>query len=237
MKYILRRRPSPALVIACIALFISLGGVSYGVATGSIDSREIRNNTVSTKDVRNNSLRTFDIRNNEVRGFDIRNSTIQGRDVAFNTLTGADVNETTLGAVPTATSANSVSVLKTIAPVTVQEGAAATTLATHGALTLSGACVQTGGGDTAAQVRVQTTAAGASGGGDTTTDATINPGDGAVTVAELVATAGGSAVVSGESVFASVGTVGVTGQLGLYAASPGAGGDACRFHGHVVLEG
>ena len=48
MKYILRRRPSPALVISCIALFVSMGGVSYGVATGFIDSREIRNNTVST---------------------------------------------------------------------------------------------------------------------------------------------------------------------------------------------
>ena len=54
MKYILRRRPSPALVIACIALFVSLGGVSYAVATGSIDSREIRNNTISSNDVRNN---------------------------------------------------------------------------------------------------------------------------------------------------------------------------------------
>ena len=91
MKYILRRRPSPALVIACIALFVSLGGVSYGVATGFIDSREIRNNTIRSGDVRNNTLRTQDIRNNEVRGFDIRNSTIQGRDVAFNTLTGADI--------------------------------------------------------------------------------------------------------------------------------------------------
>ena len=33
------RRPSPALVIACIALFVSLGGVGYAAATGSIDSR------------------------------------------------------------------------------------------------------------------------------------------------------------------------------------------------------
>ncbi len=103
MKSLLRRRPSPALVIACVALFVSLSGVSYGVATGYIDSREIKNNTVASGDVRNNSLRTFDIRNNEVRGFDIRNSTIQGRDVAFNTLTGADVSEASLGKVPSAT--------------------------------------------------------------------------------------------------------------------------------------
>lgn len=86
------RRPSPALLIACLALFISLGGVSYGVATGFIDSREIRNNTI----------RTQDLRNNDVRGRDIRNSTIAGRDVAFNTLTGADINEARLGKVPDA---------------------------------------------------------------------------------------------------------------------------------------
>ena len=105
MKSILRRRPSPALVIACIALFVSLSGVSYGVATGFIDSREIKNNTIRSKDVRNNTLRTFDIRNNQIRGFDIRNSSIQGRDVALNTLTGADISEQDLGQVPSAATA------------------------------------------------------------------------------------------------------------------------------------
>jgi hypothetical protein len=102
VKYILRRRPSPALVVACIALFVSLSGVSYGVATGFIDSREIRNNTIKSGDVRNNTLRTFDIRNNEVRGFDVRNSSLQGRDIAFNTLTGADIDEASLGKVASA---------------------------------------------------------------------------------------------------------------------------------------
>ncbi len=86
------RRPSPALVIACIALFVSMGGVSYGFATGAIDGREIRNGTITTKDVRNN----------EVRGADIRNSTIGGRDVAFNTLGGNDIKESTLAKVPDA---------------------------------------------------------------------------------------------------------------------------------------
>ena len=106
MKSILSRRPSPALVIACIALFVSLGGVSYGLATGSIDSREIKNNQVRSSDLRNNSIRTFDVRNNEVRGFDIRNSTVQGRDVALNTLTGADISEQDLAKVPSASAAD-----------------------------------------------------------------------------------------------------------------------------------
>jgi hypothetical protein len=116
VKSILRRRPSPALVIALIALFISLSGVAYGVATGSIDSREIaqntirsgdvRNNEVRSRDLRNNEIRTRDLRNNEVRGVDIRNSTVQGREVALNTLSGDDIDESRLGKVPSATSAD-----------------------------------------------------------------------------------------------------------------------------------
>jgi hypothetical protein len=106
VKSILRRRPSPSLAISLMALFVSLGGVSYGFATGSIDSREIKNNNVRSRDLRNNDIRTRDVRNNEVRGLDIRNSTVQGRDVALNTLTGDDINESRLGKVPSATTAD-----------------------------------------------------------------------------------------------------------------------------------
>lgn len=55
-------RPSPALAISLLALFLSLGGVSYGVATGFIDSREIKNKSIREKDVRSNSLTTRSIR-------------------------------------------------------------------------------------------------------------------------------------------------------------------------------
>ena len=107
MKSFLSRRPSPAMVISLIALFVSLSGVSYGVATGFIDSRELKNNAVRSVDLRNNDVRTRDLRNNEVRGLDIRNSTVQGADVALNTLTGDDVNESRLGKVPSAAAADS----------------------------------------------------------------------------------------------------------------------------------
>ena len=97
MKRALALRPSPALVIACIALFVSLGGVSYGLATGFIDGREIRDETIRTRDLRNNDLRAVDI----------RNSTIRSRDVALDTLTGADIKEAKLGQVPSAADAAS----------------------------------------------------------------------------------------------------------------------------------
>jgi hypothetical protein len=102
VKPIRVRRPSPALVIACIALFVALGGVSYGLATGSIDSREIADNTIRSKDVRNNSVYSRDLRNNDVRDIDIRNGTIKGRDIAKATITGDNLNLAKLGQVPDA---------------------------------------------------------------------------------------------------------------------------------------
>jgi hypothetical protein len=232
VKHILRRRPSPALAIACIALFVSLGGVSYGVATGSIDTREIRNNTIRSGDVRNNTLRTFDIRNNEVRGFDVRNSSIQGRDIAFNTLTGADINEATLGKVASATAADNaaaVSVLRPIAPVGLAEGAAPVPLLTHGPLTLSAACVDDAG-STAARLRVQTAEAGSAGSGAPV----IEPGSGPVTVGELVDPPAAPRGAESVSVFgwAPSGRA-ITGQFGIVADGAG----SCRFTGHVVLQG
>jgi hypothetical protein len=48
--------PSPAMAVAMTALFLSLGGVSYGLATGAISGREIQNNTITFKDVRKDKL-------------------------------------------------------------------------------------------------------------------------------------------------------------------------------------
>ena len=74
------RRPSPALVISCIALFLAMGGVGYAAAT--ITTRQIKNNTI--------------------RGKDIRNGTIASRDVKKNGLGGRAISESRLGPVNSA---------------------------------------------------------------------------------------------------------------------------------------
>ncbi len=51
-----RLLPSPAMIVALIALFLSLGGVSYGLATGAINGREIKNGTITYKDVGRDKL-------------------------------------------------------------------------------------------------------------------------------------------------------------------------------------
>lgn len=105
-RHLFRRRPSPAAAIACLALFVSLGGVSYGVATGSIDGREIADNTIRSKDVRNNGILSRDLRNNDIRAIDIRNNTLRGRDIAPNTLTDDQIDESKLTQVPSALDAD-----------------------------------------------------------------------------------------------------------------------------------
>ena len=74
------RQPSPATVIASIALFVSLGGVSYGVATGSIDSREIKNNDVRTQDIRNGHVTNRDLAANSVTSPKVKNGSLLSAD-------------------------------------------------------------------------------------------------------------------------------------------------------------
>ena len=121
-------------------------------------------------DIRNNEIRTKDLRNNEVRGIDIRNSTIQGRDIALDTVTGEDIRESTLSEVPTAARTSGPHAPARWTPAAdratiVAQGGAPVTLASHGPLTVTGACPADSGGPRA-QVRVQSTEAGSSADGE-----------------------------------------------------------------------
>jgi hypothetical protein len=242
VKSILRRRPSPALIISLIALFVSLSGVSYGVATGFIDSREIKNNQIRSLDIRNNQVRSRDLRNNEVRGIDIRNSTVQGRDIALNTVTGEDVREDTLQKVPSAlladtatsaTSADGVKTLKIIPQTTVAAGAVPVVLASHGPLTLSAECAA---GAIAARVLVSTTennSAAAGNGTGSSQDPDVDAADGPVEIGEAGGMSAQAYLPIPVSAFAPSGT-GFSGEVALYHDTAAS---SCRFHGSLALQG
>ena len=55
-----------------LALFVALGGTSYAVATGSIDSREVKNNSIRSKDLRNNDVRSRDVRDGSLLSRDFK---------------------------------------------------------------------------------------------------------------------------------------------------------------------
>ena len=69
--------------------------MSYGLTTGSIDSREIKNSAIRGKDVRNDGLTGADVRR------------LGSGDISDNSLTGNDVLESSLGKVPSASNADS----------------------------------------------------------------------------------------------------------------------------------
>lgn len=56
MKKLNRFVPSPALVIACVALFVAMGGSAYAVATGAINGREVKNYSLTGKDIKKDGL-------------------------------------------------------------------------------------------------------------------------------------------------------------------------------------
>ena len=66
---LLRHRPSPAIVIACVALLLALGGVSWAATAlprNSVGNAQLRNNAVTSKKVRNHSLLRVDFKNGQI---------------------------------------------------------------------------------------------------------------------------------------------------------------------------
>jgi hypothetical protein len=59
------RRPSPALVLSCIALFLSAAGGA--VAAGQINGKQIKDGSITGKDIKNDSLTATDVKG-DVRG-------------------------------------------------------------------------------------------------------------------------------------------------------------------------
>jgi hypothetical protein len=68
-----RLLPSPAMVVAVVALIMSLGGSAYALV---VTGRQIRNNSVTAKDIRQRSLTGNDIRRDKVGGRSIKESTL-----------------------------------------------------------------------------------------------------------------------------------------------------------------
>jgi hypothetical protein len=83
-------RPSPAMIIAIIALVASLSGSAY--AAIAQDSKKLKRNIVGTKQLKNKSVKTGKLANNAVRS----------RNVRDGSLTGQDIRLAALGTVPAA---------------------------------------------------------------------------------------------------------------------------------------
>lgn len=92
-------RPSPATAIACLALFVALGGTGYAAIV-------LPKNSVGPKQIRTGGVTSKDVRNNTIRSIDVRNRNLRGRDIRPNSLRGRQIDESTLAPVPQAANAD-----------------------------------------------------------------------------------------------------------------------------------
>jgi hypothetical protein len=86
-------RPSPALVIACIALFAALTGsaIAAGVGKNTVRSPQIVDGTIRTIDLRDNSVAAGKIAPDAVDTTEIAENGVDSSDVAPDTLAAGDL--------------------------------------------------------------------------------------------------------------------------------------------------
>lgn len=107
----LGRMPSPATVIACLALFVAISGTSY--AAGKINGKKLKNRSVTAGKVKK------------------------------DTLTGTEINESKLGKVPSAQSADSATTAGNASTVGGANLASLKTKCPSGTAVIAGECMET----------------------------------------------------------------------------------------------
>jgi hypothetical protein len=151
-------RPSPAMVVACLALVFAMGGTTWAVTslpndsvgiaqlrTGAVTNTKIGSRAVSNAKLRAAAVSGTKIAKDAVTGGDVKNGALTGADLKGNTLTGTQVAESKLGIVPSASRAGAVTGLTVLKSAHVPEasdesGAPMTALGTRGDISFYAKC-------------------------------------------------------------------------------------------------
>lgn len=81
----MRRRPSPALVVAIAALIVALGGTGYAASQlppDSVGRRQLRDGAVGPTKIRTNAVGPAQIRSGAVRSAQVRDGSLRAKDLA-----------------------------------------------------------------------------------------------------------------------------------------------------------
>jgi hypothetical protein len=68
-------RPSPAMVVACIALIVALGGTSYAIQAlpqNSVGGKQLKNNAVTSKKIKNGAVNSNKVKNGSLLSADFK---------------------------------------------------------------------------------------------------------------------------------------------------------------------
>ncbi len=86
-------RPSPALVISCLALFLALAGSALAAKTASIGSRQIVNGSIRTVDLRDNAVNSRKIADATISADDLGTDSINSDEIAKDAVNSDEIAE------------------------------------------------------------------------------------------------------------------------------------------------
>lgn len=135
-------------IIATLALFIALGGVSYAAVKlpkNSVTNKTIKKNAVTSAKIKNKTITSSDVKSNTLTGSQINESTLAVPSTAFATSAGTAASAGTAGTAGTA--ADTINVTKSIRSSAsgadenaARAAATAVPLASHGTVSIYAKC-------------------------------------------------------------------------------------------------
>jgi hypothetical protein len=160
-------RPSPATIIATIALFVALGGTAFSLGRHSVGTKQLRNNAITSSKIKNHAVTRKKLARNAVGP----------AQIAADAITGDKVVESTLGQVPSAALADKAESVDKYVPfgIVSASGGESRTLVSYGPFSLIGKCAIEGPG-LWARVVFETTEEHTSFGGQYAESADAGPG-------------------------------------------------------------
>lgn len=84
-------RPSPAIVISCLALFLALTGSAFAVGKNTVRSAQIVDSTVRTVDLRDNAVSSPKIADATVTAADLGTDSVGSDEIAKDAVTSEEI--------------------------------------------------------------------------------------------------------------------------------------------------
>jgi hypothetical protein len=85
------RRPSAALVVSCVALFLALAGSALALPTANVRSAQIVNGTIRTVDIRDQAVKSSKVADQSLTAADLGPDSVGAEEVAENAIASTEV--------------------------------------------------------------------------------------------------------------------------------------------------
>jgi hypothetical protein len=95
-------RPSPAMIVAMLALFVALGGVGLAASQlpkNSVGAKQIKTNGVRSAEIKDGAVGSADTADESLTGGDLQDGSVGGEDVQNGSLGGDDLGDESVGTV------------------------------------------------------------------------------------------------------------------------------------------